>query len=149
MLWVLFAVCAALFWGLYGPVLHKGQIGLGHPLRALLCVGFAYFLIAVLIPGGTLVAQGGIGNFTRTGTLFSLLGGALGALGAIFVIWAFRNGGSPTYVMPIVFAGAPLVNVLFTMYQHPPKEGVNPLLYLGFLLAAGGAGMVLYFKPQS
>jgi hypothetical protein len=51
--------------------------------------------------------------------------------------------------MPLVFGGAPLVNVLFTIWQHPPKAAPNPLLYLGFLLAALGAGMVLYYKPQS
>ena len=51
--------------------------------------------------------------------------------------------------MPLVFAGAPLVNVLFSMWLHPPKTSPNPLLYLGFVLAAAGAGMVLYFKPQA
>jgi hypothetical protein len=51
--------------------------------------------------------------------------------------------------MPLVFAGAPLVNVLFSMVLHPPKNAPNPLLYVGFVLAAAGAGMVLYFKPQS
>ena len=76
-------------------------------------------------------------------------GGALGAVGAVCIIYAFRSGGLPTYVMPLVFAGAPLVNVLFSMVLHPPKQAPNPLLYLGFLLAAAGAGMVLYFKPQS
>ena len=44
---------------------------------------------------------------------------------------------------------SPLVNVLFSMVLHPPKQAPNPLLYLGFVLAAAGAGMVLYFKPQS
>ena len=67
----------------------------------------------------------------------------------VFIIFAFRNGGSPTYVMPIVFGFAPLVNVLTTMIMHPPKSSVSPLLYLGFLLTAAGAGMVLYFRPQS
>jgi hypothetical protein len=51
--------------------------------------------------------------------------------------------------MPIVFGFAPLVNVLTTMMIHPPKSSVSPLLYLGFLLTAAGAGMVLYFRPQS
>jgi hypothetical protein len=35
------------------------------------------------------------------------------------------------------------------MAMHPPKTSPNPMLYLGFLLAAAGAGMVLYFKPAS
>jgi hypothetical protein len=83
------------------------------------------------------------------GATAATIGGALGAIGAVCIIYAFRNGGLPTYVMPLVFAGAPVVNVLFSMWLHPPKSEVSPLLYLGFLLAAGGAGMVLYFKPQS
>ena len=75
--------------------------------------------------------------------------GALGAAGAVCIIFAFRSGGLPTYVMPLVFAGAPLVNVLYSMWLHPPKTSPNPLLYLGFVLAAAGGGLVLYFKPQS
>jgi hypothetical protein len=51
--------------------------------------------------------------------------------------------------MPLVFAGAPLVNVLYSMWLHPPKTSPNPLLYLGFVLAAGGGALVLYFKPSS
>ena len=51
--------------------------------------------------------------------------------------------------MPLVFGGAPLVNVLYTMYLHPPKAGVSPMLFSGFLITAVGAGMVLYFKPQA
>jgi len=51
--------------------------------------------------------------------------------------------------MPLVFAGAPLVNVLVSLLMHPPKAAPSPLLYLGFVLAAAGAGMVLYYKPAS
>jgi uncharacterized membrane protein len=150
MLWIIFAVGAALAWGLYGPVLHQGQVQLGNPLRALLCVGVAYFLIGVLVPVATLSTQeAGLGGFTTRGSVAAGIGGALGAVGAVCIIYAFRNGGLPTYVMPLVFAGAPLVNVLFSMFLHPPKTTPNPLLYVGFVLAAAGAGMVLYFKPQS
>jgi uncharacterized membrane protein len=147
--WVIFAVGAALSWGLYGPVLHQGQVQLGNPMRALLCVGAAYFLVGVLVPVVTLGAQGQLGGFTTKGSLLAGAGGALGALGAVCIIYAFRTGGIPTYVMPIVFAGAPVINALFTMVLHPPKHSPNPLLYVGMVLAAAGAGMVLYFKPQS
>jgi len=149
MLWIVFAFGAALAWGLYGPALHQGQAQLGSPMRALLCVGVAYFLIGVLVPVVSLSAQGQLHGFTMEGSLLATTGGALGAIGAVCIILAFNNGGLPTYVMPLVFAGAPLVNVLFTMWLHPPKTTPNPLLYLGFVLAAAGAGMVLYFKPAS
>ena len=149
MLWIIFALGAALAWGLYGPALHRGQIALGNPMRALLCVGLAYFLIGVLVPVANLAYQGELNGFNTRGSMGALAGGALGAIGAVCIIFAFKSGGLPTYVMPLVFAGAPLVNVMFSMWLHPPKTAPNPLLYLGFVLAALGAGMVLYFKPQS
>ncbi len=149
MIWIIFALGAALSWGLYGPSLHRGQVLLGSPLRALLCVGVAYFLIGVIVPLIGLWYQGDLGGFTAKGSLAAGLGGALGAIGAVCIIFAFKAGGLPTYVMPLVFAGAPIVNVLFSMWLHPPKSAPNPLLYLGFVLASIGAGLVLYFKPQS
>ncbi len=149
MIWILFALGAALSWGLYGPILHQGQVELKNPMRALLCVGVAYFLVGVLVPVVSLWSQGQLGGFNMKGSLAATAGGALGALGAVCIIFAFKSGGLPTYVMPLVFAGAPLVNVLFSMWLHPPKTSPNPLLYVGFLLAAFGAGLVLYFKPQS
>jgi uncharacterized membrane protein len=147
--WIAFALGAALSWGFYGPVLHKGQVQLGNPLRALLCVGVAYFLVGVLVPVLALGSQGGLKGFTTGGSAWATFAGALGALGAVCIILAFRAGGRPAYVMPLVFGLAPLVNVLYSMYAHPPKTAPNPLLYVGFLLASIGAGLVLYFKPQS
>ena len=38
--------------------------------------------------------------------------------------------------------------LLLSMVVHPPKVAPSPLLYVGFVLASVGAGMVLYFKPQ-
>jgi hypothetical protein len=51
--------------------------------------------------------------------------------------------------MPLVFGGAPIINVLYSMVVHPPKSAPNPMLYVGFLLASIGAGMVLYFRPAA
>ena len=148
MLWIVFALGAALAWGFYGPTIHTGQVKLGNPLRSLLCVGLAYFLIGVLFPLVTLASQGELRNFSVSGVTWAMIGGALGAAGAIFIIYAFKSGGLPNYVMPIVFGGAPLINTLFTMFLHPPKTPPNPLLYVGFLLVVAGGAMILYFKPQ-
>lgn len=148
--WLAYVAGAVLSWGVYGAMLHQGQVKLGSPMRALLCVGVAYFLIGVLVPVAALISQGQMDarGFNGSGTAAATIAGALGALGAVCIIFSFRTGGSPTYVMPLVFGGAPLVNVLYTMYLHPPKTPPNPMLYLGFLVTAVGAGMVLYFKPQ-
>ena len=149
MAWVLFVIGAVLSWGVYGVLLHKGGVQLGNPLKALLCVGVAYFLIGVLVPVATLSAQGGLGSFNSDGLWSATIAGALGAIGAACIIYAFRFGGLPLYVMPLVFGGAPIVNVFFSMMLHPPKNPVNPMLYVGLVFASVGAAMVLYFRPQS
>jgi hypothetical protein len=147
MVWVIFVAGAVLSWGAYGALLHQGQTQLGNPLKALLCVGVAYFLIGVIVPVGGLINQGELSGFDGSGLVSATVAGALGAIGAVCIIWAFRTGGLPVYVMPLVFGGAPIVNVVFTMAIHPPRNPINPMLYLGFLLASAGAAMVLYFRP--
>ena len=147
MSWLWFVLGAVLSWGLYGPALHRGQVALGNPLRALLCVGVAYVLIAVLVPVAALGSQGQLKGFSTPGVIAATLGGTLGALGAVCIIYAFKAGGTPAFVMPLVFGGAPLVNVLVSMATHPPKESPSPLLYVGYILASVGAFLVLRFKP--
>ena len=147
MRWTLFVLGAVLSWGIYGPMLHRGQALLGNPLRALLCVGIAYVMVAVLVPGVALSAAGELGGFNRPGVTAATVGGLLGALGAVCIIWAFKSGGMPSLVMALVFAGAPLVHVVVSAIMHPPKQAPSPMLYLGFALAALGAGLVLRYRP--
>jgi hypothetical protein len=147
--WVIFVAGAVLSWGAYGVLLFLGQTQLGNPLKALLCVGAAYFLIGVIVPVIGLSSQGGLSGFNTSGLIMATVAGALGAAGAACIIWAFKAGGLPVYVMPLVFGGAPIVNVALAMAIHPPKSAINPMLYVGFLLASVGAAMVLYFRPTA
>lgn len=149
MAWVIFVAGAILSWGAYGALLHMGQVQLGNPLKALLCVGVAYFLIGVLVPVAGLGAQGELTGFNTGGLVAATVAGALGAAGAACIIWSFRFGGLPVYVMPLVFGGAPIVNVLVAMAIHPPKQAINPLLFVGFGLASLGAALVLYYRPAA
>ncbi len=149
MVWVIFVAGAVLSWGAYGALLHQGQTLLGNPLKALLCVGVAYFLIGVIVPVVGLGAQGSLSGFSTGGLVAATIAGALGAIGAACIIWSFQVGGLPVYVMPLVFGGAPIVNVLVTMAIHPPKQPLSPLLFLGFLFASVGAALVLYYRPTA
>ena len=147
--WIIFVAGAVLAWGGYGALLFEGQVRLGNPLKALLCVGIAYFLIGVLVPLAGLSSQGALSGFSTAGLVTATIAGALGAIGAACIIWAFKTGGLPFYVMPLVFGGAPIVNVVLAMMIHPPRNAPNPMLYVGFLLASIGAAMVLYYKPAA
>jgi len=101
----------------------------------------------VLWPVASLSSQGNLRGFVPIGATTATVAGGLGALGAVCIIYAFRFGGSPAIVMPIVFGVAPLINVLVTMAIHPPEHAPNPLLYVGYVLASIGVGLVLYYRP--
>ena len=64
---------------------------------------------------------------------------------------AFGAKGTPTVVMSIVFAGAPIVNA-FTAYAfHPPVGGLANVRWqfvFGIILAATGGALVALYKPD-
>jgi hypothetical protein len=122
----------------------------GSRLRPLICVGLAYFAIAVAVPW-LLIGPMGLepnSSFKFTGTLLSLIGGAAGAGGALGIILAFNAGGKPVFVMPLVFGGAPVVNSLTEIVHHLMYDQIGPLFYAGLLLVIAGAVTVLLFAPK-
>jgi hypothetical protein len=144
-----------LCWGMYGPVLQWGQLGMstvpGHPalLRPFVCVGLAYFLIGVIVPGVWLYLYGEHGEWTAHGIIWSIAGGALGAIGALGIIMAFKFGGQPAYVMPLVFGGAPVVNAFITIYLADRMKEIGPVFLAGLVMVVLGAVSVLVFAPHA
>ena len=155
-LWLLFTLTTVVTWGLYGVLLHTGQLGMGDPvhgrIKAFLLVGVAYFLTAVLAPLALLWWGGAEWSFPGRGLWWSLIAGILGAIGALGVLLAFGAKGHPVTVMAIVFAGAPIVNACAAMAQHPPTGGLTALRWqfvLGIALAAAGGVLVTLYKPPA
>ncbi len=148
-LWLLFVLGTILCWGAYAPTIHKGTLGFeNNPWKAILCVGGAYFVLAVVIPLIVLKYQGATMSFPKEGLIFSCVGGALGAIGAICIVAAMKTGGSPFIVPALVFGCAPVVNIGVSTLMHAPKNPPSLWLYVGILIIACGAGMVLYNKPS-
>jgi drug/metabolite transporter (DMT)-like permease len=152
--WLIYSLVTVLCWGLYGAFLHSGQMGMNDPAngryKAFLCVGVAYFITAVLAPLGILVFRGASWNFSPGGVGWSLFAGIVGAIGAFSVLLAFGAKGSPAVVMSIVFAGAPVLNAIYSLVLHPPAGGWQKVPWqfaLGLLLAALGGCLVTLYKP--
>ncbi len=82
----------------------------------------------VAVPMVLLRLRGEAGSWTATGTIWSLIAGAPAALGALGVILAFRFGGNPLYVMPLVFGGAPVVNTICHHAAGPELSAGQPAL---------------------
>src|SRR5205809_7540894 len=112
LIWLVFVAGAVVSWGAYGALLGLGTAQLANPLKALLCVGVAYFLIGVIVPVISLSSQGALSGFNSTGLINATVAGAVAAAVAGCVIWAFTSGGLPFYVTPLGLGGAPIVHVL-------------------------------------
>ncbi len=154
MTWLAYALMTMVAWGLYGVILHAGTTSMGDPLngryKAFLFVGLAYFVTAVLAPLVLLKLNGASWDFSPRGTTISFIAGTVGAAGAFGVLLAFGAKGSPTVVMSIVFAGAPIINAFAAMIMHPPTGGFRALRWqflLGIVMAALGGTLVTLYKP--
>jgi hypothetical protein len=151
-----FTFLTVVTWGVYGILLHKGQVTMGDPVngryKAFLFVGIAYFLTAVLAPLFLLVSRGAaFSGYTSAGSWWSLIAGIAGAIGAFGVLLAFGAKGKPPEVMAIVFAGAPVINaaVSLVLTRHEIDwSRINPLFYAGIALALAGGGLVTLYKPS-
>lgn len=154
MTWLIYALMTVGAWGLYGIFLHSGQLGMADPIngryKAYLFVGIAYFITAVLAPLLILIFSGASWTFPARGATMSLVAGTVGAIGAFCVLLAFGARGTPAVVMSIVFAGAPIVNAVVAMIQHPPAGGYGAIRWqfvAGIVMAALGGCLVTLYKP--
>jgi hypothetical protein len=154
----LFALCTALFWGTYGPLLQKGHqyMATDGRLRPFICVGIAYLLVAIIGPIVVMYSTGidrGDGLFhhwTFSGIVWSTVAGGVGALGAFTLIMALGAGGprSVGYVMPMVFGFAPMISTLTSMYFNKTFDQMSPFFAAGLILIVAGAVTILFTAPK-
>lgn len=175
-LWLFYVALAGLSWGTYVPLIFYGGNELGGKaasrIMAILCVGLAYVLIAVIFPLVYLYVMTPADQRPETnanGLLFSGLAGAAGAVGAICVIFASKSATQAAmaaklnpatyrlYIGPLIFGLAPVINTVVSLLWHPAKG--EPFhfgldlpgwkLWVGIILVGAGAALVLFSKEEA
>ncbi len=169
---LLYVLGVVICWGLYSVFLHMGGIEMGkgvsgppdltaNRMKAFLLVGIAYVLVAVIGPLIVLKLRdngsGSIWQFPTLGWQMSLIAGLLGAFGAFFLLMALSSDGGDVsmrkvliaLVPTLVFGGAPLVNAIVSVTKEKLWGSTPPQFFIGLILAAVGAGLVMYYKPAS
>ncbi len=182
--WWGYVIMAGLAWGTYVPIIFFGgqllsplnpqgnPIGVGGRLASILCVGVAYFFLAVIIPVALMATRDdATADWKGVGLVFSSLAGVAGAVGAICVIFASKaavdqaklDGVNPAtyrmYIAPLIFCLAPLINTLLSLIWHPDaKTGAWDIfhfempgwkLWAGIVLVAVGTFLVLLSKEEA
>ena len=157
----LFIAGTAIAWGLYAPIVQIASAKLGSDLRAFLFVGLTYFVMGVVVPTVFIMTNSdptvrrdrdgqSTANFSATGIQWGLYAGMAGAVGAVCMIFALAKAGpgAAIYVAPVVFAAVPIVNTVAAMkWFAPVKTPPQWPFFLGLVLAAVGAMLILMFKP--
>lgn len=172
--WWGYVILAGLAWGTYVPIIFFGGSELGGKanarLMAILCVGIAYFVMAVVFPLALFLSgQEQWPGLKTTGLVFSGLAGVAGAIGAICVVFASSaavkqaaaEGVNPAtyrmYIAPLIFGLAPVINTLLSSVWHPKPgdpwhfevEVPGWKLWAGILLVGAGTFLVLYSKEEA
>lgn len=182
--WWGYVVGAGLAWGTYVPlVFFGGQMltgdlktaPLGGRLASILCVGVAYFILAVLIPLALMFTRDDSKpDWKGVGLVFSGLAGVAGAVGAICVIFASKAATDAAklegltgadiakyrmYIAPLIFCLAPIINTIFSAVWHPDAKTGNWAnfhfempgwkMWLGIAFASVGTFLVLMSKEEA
>lgn len=172
--WWGYVILAGLSWGCYVPLVFYGGSELGGKpnsrIMAILCVGVAYFVIAVMLPLALfLTGQEEWPELKTTGLVFAGMAGVAGAIGAICVIFASKaavaqaklEGIDPAtyrlFIAPLIFALAPVINTLLSSIWDPKPgqpfhfEVMIPgwKMLLGIVLVGAGTFFVLYSKDEA
>ena len=173
--WWGYVIGAGIAWGTYVPLVFfgglelKGPGAIGGRLASILCVGVAYFLLAVLIPIVLMsIRDDAQPTWKNTGLIFSGLAGVAGAVGAICVIFASKAAVDQAtiegidkatyriYIAPLIFSLAPAINTLLSLVWHPKSDDVLHFSFempgwklpAGIALVAIGTFLVLFSKEE-
>ena len=113
-------------------------------------MGAAYFIVAIVVPTIFLASRGRLaGDWSFGGISWSVMAGVAGAMGALGIIIAMSNGGNAVYVMPLVFAGAPVLTVGISYFFARGGQPPSPMFYAGLILVIVGAVVVQVWRPAS
>jgi len=149
---VIFALCTALCWGMYGPTIGNAQSKIWSPFKPYVFIGVAYLVLG--IAGGLLGMRVKGDTFSYAAEQFTpakwgFLAGCLGALGALFLTSAMMTSkGNALLVMPIVFGGAVSVTALFSTWRLRGHATISPMLWLGMALVVTGVIIVAKNTPH-
>ena len=182
--WWGYVIGAGLAWGTYVPLVFFGgqmlsplnpqgnAVGVGGRLASILCVGAAYFFLAVLIPLALMATRDDARpEWKSVGLVFSGLAGVAGAVGAICVIFASKAAVDAAktegvslatyrvYIAPLIFALAPLINTVLSFVWHPDAKAGEWAVFepklpgwklvAGIVLVAAGTFLVLMSKEEA
>jgi hypothetical protein len=146
--WFVFALMTVISW-VCMESLHTGQMA-----WAILTMGVAFLFVGIVLLTAVFVPLAGSGArrelaISGVGMGWPLVAGR--AQQEHFACPGLRRERDAAGRDVHWFAGAPIVNAVVAILQHPPQGGlssIKPQFFLGIVLAAVGGCLVTLYKPN-
>ncbi len=149
--WFLPAVAVVwVCWGKYGVQVHSAIEGFKKSgIRAMIALSLAYVAVALVAISVFGLGFDSTATFNWPGFNRGLIAGLITTLGAWGIVFGNRYvKGGPSIVMPLVFAGAPVVNSFYVMSAGETTwSEVDVRFWLGIAVIIVGGYLVLTNKP--
>lgn len=135
--WLIYSVLTLVFWSAWSPMINYSTQALGNPLRVLLFEA-AGFLV-VLLPLPLIMAYGTTTPSPRADVV-AFGAGLFAALGTLAIIYAFKGGGRPEIIVPLISL-SPALTVLWMWLFFEARlnlmqgVGVSMAIVAAFILA--------------
>ena len=116
----------------------------------MISLSMAYVVVAIAAMGYVAFGFDPAAGFSRAGFSRGLIAGLITTLGAWGIVFGNRYvKGGPSIVMPLVFAGAPVVNSFYAMESGGvPWSAVDLRFWVGIVVIIAGGYLVLTNKPE-
>ncbi len=139
--WLFYSLLTLFFWSAWAPMINYSTQVLGKPFRVLVFEAAGFLLVLFSLP--FIVRYEALTPFVRADAV-AFGAGIFAAFGTLAIIYAFKVGGSPEIVVPMVSL-SPALTVLWMWLFFGAR--LNLMQGLGVSLAIVAAVIIARYSP--
>ncbi len=139
--WLFYSVLTLVFWSVWSPMINYSTQALGNPFRVLVFEALGFLIVLFSLP--ILLSFEATTPSTRADVV-AFGAGFFAALGTLAIIYAFKGGGRPEIVTPLVNL-SPALTVLWMWLFFGAK--LNMMQVLGVSMAVVAAVIIARYSP--
>ncbi len=139
--WLIYSLLTLVFWSAWSPMINYSTQALGNPFRVLVLEAAGFLL--VLLPLPLLMGYGTATPSARADAV-AFGAGIFAALGTLAIIYAFKGGGRPEIVVPLICL-SPALTVLWMWLFFEAR--LNLMQGVGVTMAIAAAFIIARYSP--
>ncbi|MEK7369740.1 MAG: EamA family transporter [Planctomycetota bacterium] len=139
--WLFYSLLTLAFWSVWTPMINYSTHALGNPFRVLVFEAMGFLIVLFSLP--FIMSFEPTTPSTRADVV-AFGAGFFAALGTLAIIYAFKGGGGPEIVTPLVNL-SPALTVLWMWLFFGAR--LNVMQGLGVTMAVASAVIITRYSP--